>query len=207
MKRKPMLFHKIMNGPFGGGREVIGLIGTHHGVGVTHTGLMLAFYLGEELGKKTAFLECNNHHDMMLIQEAYDWNEEGDGSFSFHQITCFKEVTSNRIINIFGEAYDCLILDFGTDFLSNREEFLRCSTKIVVGGSSEWDIQKLSRFTEATKVIHGSASWKYFIPQADDKKVTRISNELQRKVWSVPRTEEPTLPSYTSCRFFSRLFQ
>jgi hypothetical protein len=202
-----MLFNKIATGHKGRGREVIGLIGTHHGVGVTYTGLMLAFYMGEETGKKTAYLECNQHHDMRLLQSVYEWSHEEEYFFSFHQITCYREVSQKRISEIFGEDYECLILDFGIDFTSNKEEFLRCSTKIVVGGRSEWDLLKLLRFTKASENIRGSDAWLYFIPQANDKIATKISKEVKRKVWPVPEIVEPTLPSHNSNRFFSKIFR
>lgn len=206
MKQKPMLLCKIKGIGLGRGREVIGLVGTHHGVGVTHFGLMLAFYMSEELGKKTALLECNNHDDLSLIQTAYEWSEGDARSFSFHQITCRKKVTLEQIPIILGGDYECLILDFGTDFNANREEFLRCTTKIVIGGRAEWDQLKLLKFIEASTAIKGSDFWQYFIPHADDKTVIKISNLVKRRVFSVPTIIEPTIPSSISYRFFKRFF-
>ncbi len=206
MKRKPMLFSKMELSHKGLGREVIGLIGTHHGAGVTHTGLMIAFYMGEELGKKTAFLECNNHHDMALLQKAYEWNEEDGDVFSFHQITCYKEVRRERISQIFGEDYQCIILDFGIDFIENKEEFLRCSKKIILGNKSEWHLLKLLSFAEAAKAIDGSDSWLYFIPQATFNKIKRVQNIIGRKVFAVPSKEEPAIASRETNRFFNRIF-
>lgn len=206
MKRKPILFKKLAGTQRGMGREVVGLIGTHHGVGVTYTGLMLAFYMGEELGKRTAFVECNDHHDMALIQSAYEWSGEEANSFSFHRITCYKEVSPLRLSELFAEDYECFILDFGIDLITGREEFLRCGTKIVVGGNSHWDRIKLSGFFNAAKTIHGSASWLYFIPQANSKTVSRIKSEVMCNVWPVPSEREPALPSGDIIRFFDRFF-
>ena len=205
MKHKPILLDKIAGKHRG--REVIGLIGTHHGVGVTHTGLMLAFYMGEELGRKTALLECNDHHDMCLIQRAYEWSREEMLSFSFHQITCYPEVKNNCISELFGEDYECLILDFGTDIKTNREEFLRCGTKFVIGGRSEWDLQKLIRFSKASKTIRGSDTWQYFVPQANKKTILKIKNEIGQKVLQIPTNEEPTIPTHNTNRFFGELFR
>jgi len=207
MKRKPMLLKKIAGKNFGKGREVIGLIGTHHGVGVTHTALSLAFYMCEGLGKKTAFLECNEHHDMTLIQKVYEWSLEEANSFSFHQITCYPEVGTNRIAQLLGEDYDCFILDFGTDSKANKDEFLRCGTKIVVGGRSEWDRLKLIHFAKASETIRGSDAWLYLIPQANDKMILKIRKEIDCKVLSVPVNQEPTIPSYNINRFFGELFR
>jgi hypothetical protein len=206
MKRKPILFEKLFAAQRSMGREVIGLIGTHHGAGVTHTGLMLAFYLGMELGRKTAFLECNSHHDMNYIQKAYDWSREDDRSFSFHRITCYKEVKAGQIAGIFGEAYHCILMDFGVDFMHNKEEFYRCSTKIIVGGRSEWDIAKLLKFSDTAKEIQGSENWLYFIPLGNNKTITKLRNEINGKIWAVPQNDEPVIPSQDTSRFFRRLF-
>lgn len=206
MKRKPILFEKKKAGR-GMGREVIGLVGTHHGVGVTYTGLMLAFYMGEILGKKTAYLECNGHHDMLLIQKAYEWGREDQSSFSFRQVTCYKEVTPKNISEIFSEDYECFLLDLGTELTAFREEFLRCSMKIVIGGRSEWDLWKLAHFSEMAQSIRGSKVWLYFIPQANDKIVKRIKKEVTQQVWAVPANGNPTMPSRDTNRFFGRIFR
>lgn len=206
MKRKPILFNKLAGAHRGAGREVIGLIGTHHGVGVTYTGLMLAFYMGEELGRRTAFVECNDHHDMALIENAYEWNGEQANSFSFRRITCYKDVSPLRLSELFAEDYECFILDFGVDFITGREEFLRCQTKIVIGGNSHWDRIKLSRFSDTVKTIHGSASWLCFIPQANSKTVSRIKSKVMCNVWAVPAVREPVQPSGEIIRFFDRFF-
>lgn len=187
-------------------RICIGLIGTHHGTGVTHTGLMLAFYMGEELGRKTAFLECNNHKDMSLIQSAYEWNREEALSFSYHQITCFKGVTPNRIAEIFSDDYESIIIDFGTDFKANRDEFLRCGTKIVIGGQAEWDQQKLIQFISNVQMIRGSETWFYMVPCASPKIIRHLRNELERNVCGVPYEAEPTMLSKYSNRVFGKYF-
>ena len=207
MKRKAILLNKLAKKHLGTGREVIGLIGTHHGVGVTYTGLMLAFYMGEELGKKTALLECNEHQDMRLIQNSYEWSKEEENSFSFHQITCHKEVSPSRISELYGEDFECIILDFGTDLAANREEFLRCSTKIIIGGRSEWDQKKLIEFARASETTRGSETWLYFIPQANENTIKKIKSEVNRKVCPVPIIKEPTIPSHNSNHFFNDLFR
>ncbi len=189
------------------GREIIGLIGSHHGVGVTFTGLMLAFYMGEELGKRTAYLECNSHHDMDLIRCAYDWNNEDEKSFTFHRVTCYSEVTSNQIANIMNEDYECMILDFGTAYKNNREELLRCNTKFVVGGRTSWDIQKLLDFVGEVENLSDITTWKYLVPMANEKHVRKLKKELQTEVQAVPFIEEPVVPSKTINRFWERVFR
>jgi hypothetical protein len=206
MKHKPILLSKLSKDRRGGFREVIGLIGTHHGVGVTHTGLLLAFYFGEELGKKTALIECNGHRDMQLIEQAYEWSNEEDNTFSFHQITCYKEVRSGQMPQILGEDYEYVILDFGTDLATNREELLRCSTKIVVGGRSEWDILKLKEFIRNTEVIRGSEHWICYLVRAKDQTVQKVKKDLKQRIWALPNIEDPTRISSNVRLFLKQCF-
>ncbi|HHV10397.1 MAG TPA: hypothetical protein GXX75_09000 [Clostridiales bacterium] len=200
-----MLLRKLKADRNAKGRITVGLVGTHHGAGVTHTGLMLSFYLGEEAGLKTAFLECNQHHDLELIERAYEWQEKGQGTFSFRNITCHKAVIPPQIPHIYGEAYESLVLDFGTDYMANQEEFLRCGIKIVVGGASEWDTPKLVQFAKETAQLKGNEAWFYFISRSNDKRAAQIGHILQRRVWAVPTAIDPVLPSNSSNRFFRNI--
>jgi hypothetical protein len=193
MKSKPMLFNKISGKEKNNKRVTIGLLGTRRGTGLTYTGLMLAFYMGEELGKKTAFLECNSHRDFNLLQAAYTWSVEETFSFSFHRITCFKEVTKNGLVELYNEDYDCIIFDFGIDLPLNRDEFLRCDIKIIVGGQAEWDRTKLKDFINTINEIRGNDNWLYFIPFANLRTIHNLRKELKRKIYSVPLQAEPTV--------------
>ena len=197
-----MLLTKLARGNRGRTREVIGLIGTHHGVGVTHTGLLLAFYFGEELGRKTALLECNKNRDMQLIEQAYEWDNEAGNRFFFHQITCYKEVAADQIPQILGEDYEYVILDFGTELSSNREELLRCSMKIVVGGQSEWDVLKLKEFIKNTEVMRGSEHWICYLVRAGERTIARLKKEIKQRIWAVPDIQEPTRMSSNVRKFF-----
>jgi hypothetical protein len=208
MKRRPILLKKLtVQKQQRICREVIGLMGTHHGAGVTFIGLMLAFYMGEELGRKTAFLEYNRHQDMRLIQRAYEWSNAEEYSFSYRQITCYREVKPEKIADILGEDYDCVIVDFGTDFTDSKNEFLRCTRKIVVGDGSEWNQLKLLQFAEATRAIRGNEAWLYLIPQAKERVISKMKRELKHEVLSVPMEPEPTRLSRSSKQFFKELLR
>lgn len=187
-----MLLHKVLHGRNNIVREVIGLVGTHHGAGVTHTGLMLAFYLGEELGKKTAFLECNNHQDLSLLQHSYEWSEEEADHYSYQNVTLFKSVISKQIPDIFSDEYECCVLDFGTGYSANREEFLRCDRKVVVGDRADWNKQKLIRFIETVKAVPGYDTWNYLIPFASHTEVKELRKRLfMKNLMSVPFHRNP----------------
>lgn len=205
MKRKPMLLQKIISTNPETVKRSIGLIGCHQGAGVTYTGLMLAFYLGKEQGMKTAFIECNSHKDMRLIEEAYEWTSSGSGCFSFQNISCYKETAADKIPHIYGEDYETLIFDFGSDLQGNINEFLRCNTKIVIAGRAEWEILKLKKFIEHSSYIRGSANWTYLLRQADERTIKKLGNEIGFTFMSIPAAADPVMPSRSISRFFGML--
>lgn len=206
MKKKPILFDRVI-GRRHSIRQVIGLMGVHHGAGVTHTGLLLAFYLGEELGKRTAFLECNCHHDLALVQKAYEWSREEADTFTFHKITFYKDVIPARLPELLNEEYECLILDFGTDFTSNRNEFLRCETKIIMAGSAPWEQEKLSDFLHSIQSIRGSESWHFLTVHAQRRDLLRLNKRTERNIYSIPYNPNPMMPSKYTCQLFDYLFK
>lgn len=206
MKKKPILFDRVI-GRKHNIRQVIGLMGVHHGAGVTHTGLLLAFYMGEELGKRTAFLECNNHHDMILVQEAYEWSREAADNFTFHNITFYKDVILTHLPELLNDEYECLILDFGTDFISNRDEYLRCDTKIIVSGSAPWEQEKLNKFLHSIQTIRGIENWHFLTVQAQRYNLSRLNKRLGRNIHSIPYNPNPMIPSKYTCKLFDHLFK
>lgn len=207
MKHKPMLLFGLAVRGKDSARITVGLIGTHHGTGVTYTGLMLAFYLGGELGKKTAFIECNRHHDMALIEEAYEWTDSQTNMFSFHNITCCKELSCLQIPSIYGEGYEALVFDFGIDFDSNISEFLRCEKKFVVAGRAEWELIKLRHFHQRIKHFAGNGSFIYLIRQADEKTIRRLKDEIGCTVISIPESPDPVMLSRSISSFFAALLR
>jgi len=205
MRHKPMLLSKLAARSNMAARFSIGLLGTHHGSGVTYTGLMLAFYLGEEMGKRTAFIECNRHQDMRLIEEAYEWTSSEKNSFSFRNITCYKELAMEQIPLIYAEEYEALIFDFGIDLSFSINEFLRCDKRVVLAGRTEWELARLKSLHERLKHASGKGSLIYLIRQADNKTIQRLSGELGCTVMSIPFAADPVALTRNIIRFFEAL--
>lgn len=202
-----MLLNKIVKERKSSRKDFIGLLGAHRGAGVTYTGVMLAFYIGEEIGKKTALLECNDHHDMELVQSALGWSGENPMSFSFGNITIYKRVPAERLPEIFSASFDCFILDFGTDYHINRNEFLRCGTKIILSGQGEWNHQKLLKYIWSTQTIPGRGSWIHLVPCAGSRAISRLRSETGMRFYPVPYEEDPTMPGKETIKLFDGLIR
>jgi hypothetical protein len=205
VKRKSMLLNKIIRERKYGRKDFIGLVGAHRGAGVTYTGLMLAFYIGEELGRKTALLECNDNHDMELLHSVLGYGCGNPATFSFGNITVYKQVKPDRLPEVLGNLYECFIMDFGTDYHKYRNEFLRCGTKFILSGQGEWNRQKLLQFIKSTRTIPGREGWIQLLPCAGSKAVNRLKSETGTRCYSVPYEEDPTMPGRETIKLFDSL--
>lgn len=205
MIKKPMLLKRIRENQ-GNEKKVIGLLGAHRGAGVTYTGLLIAYYFAVEKGIRTAYLECNNHGDFSHLQNSYEWYEEDEHSFSLDKITYYKQVHKDQISGILNEDYECYILDFGTDLLSSKEDFIRCRSKIILGNRSVWNLSKTLLFLKATENIIGNKNWIHMIPGADKRELVRMRNISGKYFCTVPYEQDPTSLSRMTTRLFQSLF-
>jgi hypothetical protein len=206
LKRKPILLKRLLGNHAGGGKRTIGLIGVNRGAGVTYTGMLLAYYFSREKGLRTSYLECNSHLDFSLMQEAYEWNEEDEYSFSLDGITYYKQVTKSQIPDLINSNYDCCIMDFGIDFINARDEFIRCSNKIVVADRAIWNQSKTIEFFKTIVDTRGSMKWICMIPFSNQSEVMELSRIIDKSIDVIPFEPDPTSLSKETCKLFCNLF-
>ncbi len=207
MQREPILMKKLMREKTHG-KLVIGIIGTHRGAGVTHFGILLGNYLSGWLGQKTAILECSSRNDLQFLQQYfYDSSEDSycRDSFSMHRITFYKNRNLQSIPEIMGERHDCVILDFGTDMVKNKSEFLRCDIKIVVSSLAVWKKHELERFINNHIYIKNCEQWIYVIPFMPNKVLKEAAKKLQRKIYGIPYEPDPFVLSDNAVHLFQKL--
>lgn len=207
MGRKPMLLKKMSASNGYEGKRTVGLIGTNRGVGVTYTGMLLAYYFSLEKVGKIAYLECNMHLDFDRLQEAYEWTREDEQSFSLDRISYYKQVSKKQIAHILNsDDFDYFILDFGTDYINSMEELIRCTDKVIIGGSAIWNQSKILEFLKTIEDISGGRGWKNMIPYADRRTVKGLAHETKRIFYSIPYEPDPSSLSRESYRLFYKLF-
>lgn len=206
MKRGPILLKKLLANHTHEGKRTIGIMGVNRGVGVTYTGMLLAYYFSTEKRVRTAYLECNNHLDFALMQEAYEWSKEDESSFSLDWISYYKQVTKGQIPDLLNADYECYILDFGTDFINSRDEFIRCSQKIIVADRAVWNQGKIINFLNTIVDIRGSEKWTYMIPYANHTELMELASITDRRFFAIPFEQDPTSLSKDTHKLFYSLF-
>ncbi len=180
MRKRPKLLRSIYGLGEQSSRKMIGLIGTHSGVGVTHTGLLIAGFLGNVLGRKTALVEMNTHKDFEQIEEAYYGKGEMTSRlFKMKHVFYYKNVKQWETTDILNEDYEYIIFDFGSDMKKSQDEFLRCDKKIVISSLSDWKRKYLVQFIQSNQDIKGYSSWMYLFIFGQKRDLLDLKREVK----------------------------
>lgn len=161
------------------GVKKIALLGTKSGVGVTHTGILLGEFLKEKMGASVAFVEKTHHGDIERLGEAvYGYS---DTPFVFQGIDCYS-ISGEEKFKKKEQAYDYLILDFGTHKRKNRMELEQCEKKLVIGTLNLWEWKEYIRVAEYYKENLPKETLEYMVSLGDKKLLPRVEKQLRSKV-------------------------
>lgn len=163
---------------------------------------MLGNYLGSKEKKKTAIVEVNNHNDFVEVQRFYteikSYGNLGE-KFKIANTTYYKSVSETQLTKILNEEYEYVIYDFGSDYISNQNEFLRCGNKIVVGILCEWKNTQYDFFLCDLKEERKKGKWEYLSVFADEYVQNSISKKHKIKIKKIPL--EPDAFTIHGCNF------
>ena len=185
------------------GKIVIGVIGTHKGVGVTHTSILLANYFSRWVGKHTAFVEYGAQNEIGYLEKRYENNM--NRYFKMHGVTYYKNVHDKDIGSIMGGNYQCIILDLGTDFNKSRSEFLRSDKKIIIGSKSQWKRGKTGKFLNGIHEVN-EGNWIYMIPFAKENEISALMKEYDETFYSFPYEPTPFVISAKTVEKLQKIF-
>lgn len=208
MRKEPFLVKRIEKIKKTKTRVVIGLIGTHRGVGVTHVGIMLSQYISEELSGKTAFLECNKNNDFRYIQMAYEDIKEPNlkKMFMIYNVTYYMNVRVHELTELLNQDFEYIVLDLGSDFQVNKEEFLRSDIKFVIGSLIEWKRDRFMEFLESNQKLHRGEQWKYLVVFGLAKEIRQLKKRWNYNINSIPFEADPFILSKNSIKLFQKIW-
>ena len=125
--------------------RVIGVCGAGKGTGVTHFCIMAASYLSGVPRKKTALLEWNCSKDFAAMEKICKGRISQIEFFSILDVDYYKQSCGTVLADCLEKEYEYIIIDFGVLTKDNREDFVRCRRKLVIGSCIEW---RLGAFME-----------------------------------------------------------
>lgn len=127
--------------------HLVGIAGSEHRIGVTHTAFLLANFLRKK-GFMVALLEMNRSGAFQSIQEGFEEKEHEDGHFTLNGIDIYKQADARKLGTVMEKAYNFILLDFGEYADSDLVTLHKCSEKIIVSGSKPWEIESVNRIFE-----------------------------------------------------------
>ncbi|WP_105617924.1 hypothetical protein [Vallitalea okinawensis] len=176
---------------------VISVIGVSHGVGVTHTCIILANYLKEK--KKVAVIESNDHkHFMEIFHHKMKRNEFQKDVYN--NVHYFWNIDLVQFWTHFRHDYDYVIIDTGVyEDLYDLDVFLRSDKKIILTHGVDWKLKELYQFYPLSLKYDPKNQWIYCIPFLERKYIKDIDHIINNKIFTIPFQMDPFKPSKDVC--------
>lgn len=168
----------------------VGVMGTGKNSGVTHLSVMLAVFLSAVTGARVALAEMN---DTGCFRQA------GIILGNFHLknnrirklISIYMQSDSSEIAGLMSQGFDYVIIDFGCDFERNRQQFLMCGVKLVVGSLSWWKIHEYVGFAARTEGEASRNRWKFLAVSPVSEGIRYLKKEFKISVGVIPCEPDP----------------
>lgn len=177
------------------GTILISVLGVEKGVGVTHTGILVANFLTRR-GNTVAIVEVNKTNDFSFIEGSYEGEDpsqlNADEYFQLRGVTYYKSNYSFEIAELMEKRYDYIILDLGSYAESNYiDEFYRSHLQIVIGNGSDWKQHEIIDFSLHHK-DRDQSKWAYCIPHVKPIVIDDIEKELyEGQLFRIPTHPDP----------------
>ncbi|MFP3155675.1 hypothetical protein LQZ18_14855 [Lachnospiraceae bacterium ZAX-1] len=114
-----------------------------------------------------------------------------ENNFWIHNVCFYANVEKNAMGAILNQDFQYFILDLGSDSQKGKEEFLRCSGKIVVGSLNPWKRQTYYHFIETTSIweINGQCMYLSLFGNKRENKKCRCTYGINME--SIPFILDP----------------
>lgn len=182
----------------------VGVAGSDRGVGSTHFAIMLAGFLSSKEHKTTALIELNSAGDFEKIRRFYEVESDNAHCFCINGVDYYQNIASEQISELFFIGYDYIIFDLGQEWKSNNNEWMRCQILCMLGGCTEWKIQKFATSIDELKTIK-NRQIKYYLTAfgAHELKI-RLEKQKHVEIITIPTEASPFLLHRKNLSFFER---
>ena len=209
MKRKVLQKNILKNWQKGSGRsKVIAVVGVHAGVGVTHSVLLIANYLRRQK-LKIAIIELNGSRHLERIERAYEgmgFDSMATESFRIKQVTYYKNIQKNQLIELYKLNYDVIILDIGQRLNDHAEDYQMADVPIIIGQTVDWKREELNEFLIKWQQWIGERT-KWLMPFATEGEVKEFSRNNDQKAYGLDFVHDPFVKSKVIDQQLEKLFR
>lgn len=184
--------------------ELIGIIGTGRGTGVTHFAVMTAGYLSGVMRMRCAVLEWNSHESFKPMGAVCSGEKIGKDSFRVLETDYFAKAGIDTLLLCKKSGYQAVIVDYGTAEDGNLGEFFRCGRQLVIGSLSEWQISEFLEFEK--REIKAERSWDSLVSFGSEEARKSLEKRLKVPVRRIPFSIDPFSVTAETISFYEQLF-
>lgn len=182
---------------------VISVLGVSHGIGVTHTCILLANCFKDN--KKVAVIELNDHKHFKEMFH-HKINRDEIQKAVYNNVHYFWNTNLVQFWTHFRQEYDYVIIDMGAfEDLYDLDEFLRADIKIVITHGSDWKMKELFEFYSSTLKYDPKNQWIYGVPFLDKKYLKEMHKSIENKIFNIPFQMDPFRPSKDVCEVLEKI--
>ncbi len=181
----------------------IGIIGISHGVGTTHLAIMLAVFLSVVYGQKGIVAELNDSDS--LRQAGIILNNLFPKNNKLIKMISIRPSDIEQLSQVLSAGHDFVIIDFGCDYESARNQFLMCNMKIVVGSLSLWKLGDYVGFMVQREKDGVAKGWEYLASSGPAEAVGYLKKQFKINVSLIPCETDPFSLHEESLDFLHRL--
>lgn len=175
----------------------IAVIGIEHGIGVTHTSILMAQTLAKHTSKKVALVEINGSNAMRNLGEWIIGREIETNNYPLGPVDVYFDVDYLTFSTMYKDDYDYIIVDFGC-YSKKREtmrEFIRIPNKYILASGIDWNLGQLEDFYEDF-IIDKYHTAIYLIPYLDSESCKPAKKIVSpNKVFTIPFVVNPFTPN------------
>jgi len=161
------------------GKSVIAVAGVDHGVGTTHTAILIANFLASN-GYAVKLIEYSGNQEFVNIERAYEGKNADThktDEFEINGVTYVKAGTDVDMARHVTSEHTHIVLDLGAfDDTEQIEEFHRASKQILVAPGGEWKQYIVRRFIK-TNQSSDQSKWVFLIPLVTKQTINDIQGE------------------------------
>ncbi|MBD5158135.1 MAG: hypothetical protein HDT13_10960 [Butyrivibrio sp.] len=183
----------------------VGIIGTAGKTGATHLAVMLAVFLAAVAGARVALAEMNGSGCFRQAEIILSNNFSKKYGKIKRLISIYTQSDGSEIAGIMSEGYDYVIIDFGCDFEQNRQQFLMCGVKLVVGSLSWWKIHEYVGFAARTRGEASRSRWKFLAVSPVPEGIRYLKKNFGISVGAIPCEPDPFCLGEQSMDFLQEL--
>ena len=153
--------------------------------------MMLSVFLGIVKGEKVALVEMNGRgcfRQAKIIRSALD-NKKN--KMFYKKVSIFEQSELSDLGGIVSEGYAYVIVDFGSNYDRNREPFLLCNVKIVVGSLAWWKLQYYVAFLAKSEGDKAGNFLTYLATGCTDGGKKYLTGKFNIRLKEIPYVPDP----------------